>query len=124
MSRGQGWAVASALLLGALLSACGPKIGDSCDQNADCGTGLRCDLATEDGYCTQTPCRAGECPVGSKCIDFGTETTWCMLSCTSDDDCREGLVCLSAAASPATAGDPACLDSGRSCRFCGVAPSA
>jgi len=113
-----------ALLVALGLGACGPQIGDACDQNADCGTGLRCDLATEGGYCTQTPCRASVCRAESKCFDFGTETTWCMLSCTADDECRQGQVCLSAAASPTADGDPKCLDSGKSCKYCGVAPSA
>ena len=76
-------------------AACAPAVGDACANDTECGTGLTCDLATPSGYCTLTPCRAGECPAEAVCVDFGAGGSWCMRSCEQDGDCREGLVCRS-----------------------------
>ena len=114
------WLLAVALQFG----GCGPQIGDTCERNSECGAGLKCDLATAGGYCTQTPCRAGECPDGASCIDFGTETTWCMMDCLTTGasaQCNAGHVCLTAAASPTAQGAPRCLDG--DCSYCGIAPA-
>ncbi len=110
------------LAIATVLAACGPKVGSECERNSACGAGLICDLATEGGYCTQTPCRANECAEEAVCIDFGTETTWCMLACETDADCRGGQACLPAEATFTNAGSPRCLDSKTRCKFCGVAP--
>ncbi len=98
-------------LLGA--AACGPTVGDACETSAACGTGLVCDLATPGGYCTRTPCRAGECPDESVCVDFGAEASWCMRRCDGGEGCRDGLSCVS----PETA---ECLDDVSGCKFCAV----
>ena len=104
------------LLLVVMASACEPVVGDPCKIDSECGATLVCDsVTTAEGYCTRSPCRVGECPPEAVCVDFGSETTWCMRSCSDSEGCRAGLTCrtgakvLDEAASGAT---PA---------FCGVA---
>ncbi len=75
------------------LVGCAPTVGDACTTNANCGSGLFCDLSTEGGYCTSSPCRAGECPEEATCVDFGAESTFCMRRCDDGQGCRDGLVC-------------------------------
>lgn len=123
----------SALIGLAGLVACTPAVGDACTSDSKCGTTLTCDLATTDGYCTKTPCRAGECPVEATCVDFGAEKTYCMRICDADNSCREGhecrpaAVCAPDAASPTSAapcsGEPVAAGAKEAKSFCGVAPS-
>lgn len=113
----------------ALLTACTPAIGDKCTTDTKCGTSLTCDLATPEGYCTKTPCRAGECPPEATCVDFGAEQRYCMMICDADVTCREGLECRSTslcgpdAPTPTSAG-PCGMEAGASATvgksFCGV----
>ncbi len=109
--------------------ACTPVVGDQCTTDQQCGTttGLICDLATQNGYCTKTPCRPGECPPEATCVDFGNSQTYCMYICTKTGDCRSGLVCRGVEACPlsgeatGTGVLKACSDEAKS--FCGVAPA-
>ena len=81
------------LLLLASALGCTPKVGDECTSNTDCGQELECDRAQPSGYCTQTPCEVNGCPTEAACIRFDDESTWCMLRCKSNGDCRDGYVC-------------------------------
>ena len=85
-------ALAACLLV---LSACSPEIGDSCVTGAECGTGAFCDTTAPEGYCTISPCRKGECPDESVCVEFDGEVTACMLRCSADGDCRDSYRCRS-----------------------------
>ena len=109
------------LALSSLCLGCSPTVGDACETSTACGTGLICDLATPGGYCTRSPCRAGECPAESVCVDFGAEASWCMRRCDGGEGCREGLACL---APDVLGGSTACLDADLKggCRFCAVQP--
>lgn len=100
-------ALTSLVLAAALAAGCAPTVGDACETNTNCGTALFCDLSVPDGYCTASPCRQGECPEESVCVDFGAEASFCMRRCDGDQGCREGLSCRK------DVGDTA---------FCGVAP--
>ncbi|MCO4762142.1 MAG: hypothetical protein KC502_11595 [Myxococcales bacterium] len=103
------------VILAVCSSACSPTVGDACETSAACGSGLICDLATPGGYCTRTPCRAGECPGESICVDFGTEASWCMRRCDDGQGCRDGLACVNGGTdSGVCLGDIASA----SCRFC------
>jgi hypothetical protein len=93
--------------LAVLAAACAPTVGDACTTNANCGSGLFCDLSTKGGYCTSSPCRDGECPEEATCVDFGAESSFCMRRCDDGQGCRDGLECRS--------------DLGE-IAFCGVAP--
>lgn len=116
------------LILGAA-AACTPAVGDPCTSSTQCssssGASLYCDLATPEGYCTKSPCTKNSCPEEATCVDFGTEASFCMRSCSPDDECREGLACRSALACDAaesvtrTAANP-CSWERKS--FCGVKP--
>lgn len=110
------WCLLVCLSTLSLLNACGRQVGDACTTNTACGAGLICDLSVADGYCTMTPCRAGECPEGAVCVDFGTEASWCMRRCDQEDTCRDGLACISPTQLPGST----CLDPLASCQFCGV----
>lgn len=103
------------------VAGCSPTVGDACETSTACGTGLICDLATPGGYCTRSPCRAGECPEEAVCVDFGAEASWCMRRCGGGEGCRDGLACLSA---DAIGGATRCLVTGAetSCQFCAVEP--
>lgn len=85
---------ALALALAAVaLVGCEKKIGDECSTDAECGTGRICDRASRDGYCTVSPCERDTCPEDSVCVEFDDESTWCMGTCDSSDDCRDGYTC-------------------------------
>lgn len=72
---------------------CSPAIGDSCRTSNDCPTAAFCDITVPNGYCTIGQCDAGECPDNSTCITFDSETSYCMKTCDSNDDCREEHIC-------------------------------
>ncbi len=102
-------------LLMALAVGCKPKIGDDCQLSPDCSAaGDRlCDITAPGGYCTVYNCEPGSCPEDeSLCVEFGAERspvstcsdaqspspyarTFCMATCESDDDCRDGYQCAS-----------------------------
>lgn len=106
-----------------LVAACTPTVGDACKLDRNCGTTLTCDTTITDGYCLKVGCRAGECPAEATCVDFGTETRFCMRSCTPSNGCRDGQICRTASACDGQTK----VDSGHPCSmesqsFCGVAP--
>jgi hypothetical protein len=87
-----------ALLLFALLAACGPTIGDACTVDKDCanGTCVNRDY-TPGGYCSLTCSTAIDaCPVGTQCVAnaITRNGAGCMRTCKADKDCRTGYVCL------------------------------
>jgi hypothetical protein len=127
------------LLALALVSACGKKIGDSCQLPSDCSNDNSriCELNSPDGYCTIVGCDFGTCPSEAVCVRFypgldnappcatqsdcafdqictvakvcaprSVELRFCMLSCGSNDDCREGYECRDAALMKAHGGEP------------------
>ena len=106
-----------ALLLGGMLLlalGCQPQIGDDCIRDRDCSQlGDRiCDTTQPGGYCTQFNCNPTNCPQDeSVCVAFGNRPSsvpgcdntgrpspyvrnFCMKTCSKDDDCRDGYVCL------------------------------
>jgi hypothetical protein len=87
-----------------------PRIGEACEQDSDCGTGLDCLTQDSDpfglgagipgGYCS-APCAGGGCPEpGSICVTTSPDSDgFCLRGCNpaGDRDCgsREALVCAS-----------------------------
>lgn len=67
------------------------KLGEQCQQNGDCESGL-CSEFGNGRYCTQ-PCTTS-CPVGFLCSQSGDQQR-CEKSCLQDSDCRDGYQCLS-----------------------------
>lgn len=102
-----GWAVSSAV-------GCLPKIGDDCQNDADCSqVGDRvCDTSQVGGYCTQFNCTPESCPKDEGiCVAFGASPSlvsgcadegrpspfarsFCMKPCSKDKDCREDYLCI------------------------------
>lgn len=104
-----------AVLFGCLgwLSACAPKIGDSCNNSNDCSAnGDRlCDTTQPGGYCTIFNCDPTNCPFDeSLCVAFNNVVstvgicpdphrpspyarTFCMARCKKSSDCRAGYEC-------------------------------
>jgi hypothetical protein len=86
--------------VGALaLVACGPEIGDKCDDALDCATdGSRfCDHTQPGGYCLIPGCRGDECPEEAVCVRFGLDEqarTFCLQHCSDNGDCRDGYRCI------------------------------
>ncbi len=70
-------------------------VGDACDSNADCGSGLFCEGGFTGGYCTADCVDvASDCPAGSTCFDVGGGDQICFDDCDSDADCtRGGYIC-------------------------------
>lgn len=99
--------------LAAVAAGCKPKIGDDCRLSTDCSAaGDRlCDITAPSGYCTVYNCEPGTCPEDeSLCIEFGAQRSpvsacldkqspspygraFCMATCESDSDCRDGYTC-------------------------------
>ena len=84
-----------------LFVACQPVIGDACESSIKCSvTGDRvCDLAQPEGYCSIQGCDPDTCPDDALCVEWRfepnrTATSWCMLQCDSDSDCRDGYACV------------------------------
>lgn len=101
---------AVALLVSLVCFGCSKKIGDPCTLSADCGiqNNRQCDTAQLGGYCTQIGCTADGCPKEAACFLFQprlsgcayddreparTSRSFCMRSCRSDSNCRNGYVC-------------------------------
>jgi len=99
------------------LGGCTPTIGDKCTLSTDCSIrGDRvCDTSQPDGYCTVPACRGDGCPDKAACILFRgsvpgcayddrttarTGRTFCMKTCSSDSDCRDGYVCRDPRSAP------------------------
>ena len=92
--------LAIAGVLVALLTGCGPTIGDPCTTANECA-GALCvnrDYAPG-GYCSQA-CRldqANSCPTGSICVRdaLGKNSPACFRTCNLKAECRSGYVCRS-----------------------------
>lgn len=82
------------ITLACIVSACATQIGDECDYDTECPAGAYCDSTMPGGMCTESPCRPGECPSESVCVEFDNGQSYCMASCESDGDCRDGYVCV------------------------------
>jgi hypothetical protein len=110
-----GWRQAVVLGWLALSSVgCLPKIGDDCQNDADCSqVGDRvCDTTQVGGYCTQFNCTPDSCPQDEGiCVTFGASPSlvagctdegrpspfarsFCMKPCSKDKDCRDGYLCI------------------------------
>ena len=79
----------------AISTGCTPDIGDTCSSSQDCPTdlGAVCDTTIPDGYCLIQGCATGDCPSDTACVQFDRNTSFCMATCESDNDCRSGLIC-------------------------------
>ena len=75
-------------------TACGTAIGDECSSDTQCPAGAYCDKTMPDGMCTDSPCRPGDCPDDSVCVEFENRETYCMARCEEDGDCRDGYSCI------------------------------
>jgi hypothetical protein len=91
---------------------CQQKIGDGCSLGTDCSTSgdRSCDTTLPGGYCTMANCEPDSCPSEAACIAFmlspsavlecatGSDSrevrTYCMRTCSSNSDCRNGYVCV------------------------------
>lgn len=88
------------LVAAAAAAACSPGIGDACSTNSDCGSNRVCDTSQPGGYCTASPCKDTGCPSEAVCVDFGTQTSYCMQQCGPFAFCREGYECVENYAAP------------------------
>ena len=79
--------------LGLLHLSCKGDIGDECITSAQCQAGQICDLISAGGYCTVTPCEPDTCPQDSVCVTFENDDRYCMATCGSNSDCRDGYRC-------------------------------
>ena len=82
------------ILLIVIAPGCTSIVGDACVLDADCGTGLVCDAAQPEGYCTRTNCEEQSCPDEGICVAFDSDTSYCMRPCSEDSECREAYVCI------------------------------
>jgi hypothetical protein len=112
------WALAILALLGLLASGCSPGVGSGCTLSTDCGTtgNLVCDTSEFEGYCTVQDCVPNECPNNAACVMFNptipgcgyddylqgspVDQQFCMATCGSNSDCRNGYICADPTKSP------------------------
>ncbi|MFZ5889731.1 MAG: hypothetical protein ACOY0T_01570 [Myxococcota bacterium] len=92
--------------------ACGRNIGDDCKTSVDCSQGGErlCDITQPGGYCTIFNCEPNSCPSEAACVVFDPglsaraecsatsglsrfARSFCLLKCSSNDDCRDGYEC-------------------------------
>jgi hypothetical protein len=85
-----------ALLLPSVLAGCGTSVGDECSSNNDCSAAsMTCDLSAPGGYCLKADCwDDSDCPEDGVCIYFRNGDRYCMLGCSSCDDCRDDYSCI------------------------------
>lgn len=100
-------------------TGCTPNVGDSCQLSTDCGStgNLVCDTSEFDGYCTMVDCVEGSCLQNNAvCVLFDPSVpgcsyndrqagsrisqSFCMKTCESNSDCRDGYVCAAPSAAP------------------------
>ena len=77
-----------------LLAGCAKEIGDDCSSALDCESGQICDRSLPGGYCTVAPCEPDTCPAEAVCVDYPPFLSYCMKSCSRDDDCRSDYICV------------------------------
>jgi len=105
-------------LMGLLASGCQPGVGSPCTLSTDCGTtgALVCDTSQFEGYCTVEDCVPDECPNNAACVLFNPEIPgcapndhaqgsrigqqFCMATCGSSSNCRDGYECADPTKSP------------------------
>jgi hypothetical protein len=84
-----------------------------------------CDPATEDTFSGQNDCSLDEvCTLEGRCAPRANEVRFCMKSCGSRSDCRDGYECRDLALMQAHGGEPV-LDPGSSRelpKFCAESP--
>ena len=95
----------ASLVLVALAAGCGAEapatVGDACRDFSECAAraSAACIAAWPDGYCTELACQTGSCPSGSRCaqglmFDGVPFESFCLTTCTSTPDCRDGYSCV------------------------------
>lgn len=79
-------------------------VGSSCTDGAACPDrpATACIARWPGGYCTEIDCKLGSCPGGSRCvtgISFPNVSLdkFCLVSCSTDRDCRDGYRCATVA---------------------------
>ena len=126
-------------------------VSSDCDPN-----GQRiCDVSQKEGYCTIMGCDYSTCPEEAACIRFFSgsfenrlcddgcsfdelcdinnhcvprtaEARYCMRTCDSDDDCRDGYECRDLAKMRAHGGEPVLAPGVKvddsAPKFCAIAP--
>jgi len=94
LPRARSAALVAAGLVAAALSACSPLVGDACETSTDCGTSMYCETSLPSGYCTRRSCERDGCPEVGVCVVFQPAVSYCMASCATDSDCRDGYRCV------------------------------
>lgn len=108
-----------ALVFASLVATgCQPGVGSACTLSTDCGTtgALVCDTSEFQGYCTVEDCVPNECPNNAACVLFNPEVPgcapndrvqgsrigqqFCMATCGSNSNCRDGYECKSPLSAP------------------------
>lgn len=95
----------ASLVLVALALGCSAEapasVGDPCADSTACAQRISaaCIAVWPDGYCTELACQPGSCPSGSRCVqglmfEGVPFESFCLTTCTSNPDCREGYSCV------------------------------
>jgi len=100
-----------------LLGGCKAEIGDKCVLSTDCSAqnDRQCDTSQPGGYCTVLGCGPNTCASEASCILFNANApgcpyddrtpprlahSFCMKTCASNEDCREGYICRDSRGQP------------------------
>ncbi len=80
-----------------VLSACNlTAVGISCQSREECEPGQDC-ITAPGGFCSRgctEPGQARDCPGGTLCTEFGSNSLVCSLPCETNADCRVNFECV------------------------------
>ncbi|MBU1241385.1 hypothetical protein KKF84_21590, partial [Myxococcota bacterium] len=74
------------------------KVGSPCDETTDCD-GV-CNTAVPGGMCIKPCSDVDLCGSGTNCLPFSDTESYCVPTCTTVDDCRDGYVCANGMCRP------------------------
>ena len=100
----------------------------TCPDNSACIRFFTGSFTTGCGSAQDPPCSLDElCSINNRCVPRSSEVRYCMRTCSSNGDCRDGYECRDFTKMQLDGGEPVLapgvpVDAAHSPKFCAVAP--